>query len=68
MLAAPLWLETVPKNVPGRTWLTCPFPPVARRTLEEHVYGIALSLAQRYGLSRWEVLMTHLEFLFSDSG
>ncbi|KAF0870718.1 NBAS protein, partial [Crocuta crocuta] len=37
-------------------------------TLEENVYGIALSLAQRYSVSRWEVLMTHLEFLFTDSG
>ncbi|KAM7078156.1 NBAS subunit of NRZ tethering complex isoform 2-T2 [Molossus nigricans] len=37
-------------------------------TLEEHVYRIALSLAQRYSVPRWEVLMTHLEFLFSDSG
>uniref|UniRef100_H0WZ37 NBAS subunit of NRZ tethering complex n=1 Tax=Otolemur garnettii TaxID=30611 RepID=H0WZ37_OTOGA len=38
------------------------------RTLEENVYSIALSLAQRYGVSRWEVFMTHLEFLFTDSG
>ncbi|XP_045142533.1 neuroblastoma-amplified sequence, partial [Echinops telfairi] len=37
-------------------------------TLEEHVYSIALSLAQRYSVSRWEVFMTHLEFLFTDSG
>ncbi|XP_036191191.1 neuroblastoma-amplified sequence isoform X1 [Myotis myotis] len=37
-------------------------------TLEEDVYGVALSLAQRYGVSCWEVYMTHLEFLFSDSG
>ncbi|XP_014445107.1 neuroblastoma-amplified sequence isoform X2 [Tupaia chinensis] len=37
-------------------------------TLEENVYNIALSLAQRYGVSRWEVFMTHLEFLFTDSG
>ncbi|XP_057624118.1 NBAS subunit of NRZ tethering complex isoform X2 [Chionomys nivalis] len=37
-------------------------------TLEENVYSIALSLAQRYGISTWEVFMTHLEFLFSDSG
>ncbi|KAF6321497.1 NBAS subunit of NRZ tethering complex [Rhinolophus ferrumequinum] len=37
-------------------------------TLEENVYNIALSLAQRYGISRWEVFMTHLEFLFADSG
>ncbi|XP_036080545.1 neuroblastoma-amplified sequence isoform X2 [Rousettus aegyptiacus] len=37
-------------------------------TLEENVYSVALSLAQRYGVSRWEVFMTHLEFLFTDSG
>ncbi|XP_060222000.1 NBAS subunit of NRZ tethering complex isoform X3 [Meriones unguiculatus] len=37
-------------------------------TLEENVYSIALSLAQRYNISQWEVFMTHLEFLFSDSG
>ncbi|XP_023558187.1 neuroblastoma-amplified sequence isoform X2 [Octodon degus] len=37
-------------------------------TLEETVYSIVLSLAQRCGVSRWEVFMTHLEFLFTDSG
>ncbi|XP_026530082.1 neuroblastoma-amplified sequence [Notechis scutatus] len=37
-------------------------------TLEENVYNIALSLAQRYNVPLWEVHMTHLEFLFSDSG
>ncbi|XP_006910303.1 neuroblastoma-amplified sequence isoform X1 [Pteropus alecto] len=37
-------------------------------TLEENVYSVALSLAQRYGVSRWEIFMTHLEFLFTDSG
>ncbi|XP_060044395.1 NBAS subunit of NRZ tethering complex [Erinaceus europaeus] len=37
-------------------------------TLEDTVYSIALSLAQRYSVSRWEVFMTHLEFLFTDSG
>nr|XP_056712438.1 NBAS subunit of NRZ tethering complex [Euleptes europaea] len=37
-------------------------------TLEENVYKIALSLAQRYSIPLWEVYMTHLEFLFSDSG
>ncbi|XP_032285991.1 neuroblastoma-amplified sequence isoform X1 [Phoca vitulina] len=37
-------------------------------TLEENVYSVALSLAQRYSVSHWEVLMTHLEFLFADSG
>ncbi|XP_037384398.1 NBAS subunit of NRZ tethering complex [Talpa occidentalis] len=37
-------------------------------TLEESVCSIALSLAQRYGVSRREVFMAHLEFLFTDSG
>ncbi|XP_059585522.1 NBAS subunit of NRZ tethering complex isoform X2 [Alligator mississippiensis] len=37
-------------------------------TLEENVYQIALSLAQRYSVPLWEVYMTHLEFLFTDSG
>uniref|UniRef100_A0A452IME2 Uncharacterized protein n=1 Tax=Gopherus agassizii TaxID=38772 RepID=A0A452IME2_9SAUR len=38
------------------------------KTLEENVYNIALSLAQRYSVPLWEVYMTHLEFLFTDSG
>ncbi|XP_061845911.1 NBAS subunit of NRZ tethering complex isoform X3 [Colius striatus] len=37
-------------------------------TLEENVYKIAISLAQRYNVSLWEVYITHLEFLFTDSG
>nr|XP_033793445.1 neuroblastoma-amplified sequence [Geotrypetes seraphini] len=37
-------------------------------TLEEHVYHISLSLARHYNVSLWEVYMTHLEFLFTDSG
>ncbi|KAF4801091.1 Neuroblastoma-amplified sequence [Turdus rufiventris] len=37
-------------------------------TLEENVYKIAISLAQRYNVPLWEVYMTHLEFLFTDSG
>ncbi|XP_064911947.1 NBAS subunit of NRZ tethering complex isoform X2 [Columba livia] len=37
-------------------------------TLEENVYKIAVSLAQRYSVPLWEVYMTHLEFLFTDSG
>ncbi|XP_072498758.1 NBAS subunit of NRZ tethering complex [Notamacropus eugenii] len=36
-------------------------------TLENNVYNIALSLAQRYSVPRWEVYMTHLEFLFTDT-
>ncbi|XP_069014456.1 NBAS subunit of NRZ tethering complex [Embiotoca jacksoni] len=37
-------------------------------TLEDGVYRIALSLAKRYSVPLWEVYMTHLEFLFTDSG
>ncbi|XP_029318532.1 LOW QUALITY PROTEIN: NBAS subunit of NRZ tethering complex [Cottoperca gobio] len=37
-------------------------------TLEDDVYSIALSLAKRYSVPLWEVYMTHLEFLFTDSG
>uniref|UniRef100_A0A3Q3K2P3 Neuroblastoma-amplified sequence N-terminal domain-containing protein n=1 Tax=Monopterus albus TaxID=43700 RepID=A0A3Q3K2P3_MONAL len=37
-------------------------------TLDDGVYRIALSLAKRYSVSLWEVYMTHLEFLFTDSG
>uniref|UniRef100_A0A8C2ZUS6 NBAS subunit of NRZ tethering complex n=1 Tax=Cyclopterus lumpus TaxID=8103 RepID=A0A8C2ZUS6_CYCLU len=37
-------------------------------TLQDDVYGIALSLAKRYSVPLWEVYMTHLEFLFTDSG
>ncbi|XP_047429612.1 NBAS subunit of NRZ tethering complex [Mugil cephalus] len=37
-------------------------------TLEVGVYRIALSLAKRYSVPLWEVYMTHLEFLFTDSG
>ncbi|XP_071402095.1 NBAS subunit of NRZ tethering complex-like, partial [Centroberyx affinis] len=37
-------------------------------TLDDGVYRISLSLAQRYSVPLWEVYMTHLEFLFTDSG
>ncbi|XP_072297684.1 NBAS subunit of NRZ tethering complex [Eucyclogobius newberryi] len=37
-------------------------------TLDDGVYKIALSLAKRYSVPQWEVYMTHLEFLFTDSG
>ncbi|XP_041464544.1 neuroblastoma-amplified sequence-like [Lytechinus variegatus] len=37
-------------------------------SLEDDVYNLSVSLAQRYHLSMWEVLMAHLEFLFSESG
>ncbi|XP_033932353.1 NBAS subunit of NRZ tethering complex isoform X2 [Pseudochaenichthys georgianus] len=37
-------------------------------TLEDDVYRISLSLAKRYSVPLWEIYMTHLEFLFTDSG
>lgn len=37
-------------------------------TLDDSVYRIAVSLAKRYNIPLWEVYMTHLEFLFTDSG
>ncbi|CAI9734159.1 neuroblastoma-amplified sequence-like [Octopus vulgaris] len=37
-------------------------------TTEADVFTIAISLAERYNLSQWEVYMTHLEFLFCESG
>lgn len=42
--------------------------PCVFRTLDDSVYRIALSLAKRYNVPLWEVYMTHLEFLFTDSG
>ncbi|XP_015247730.1 PREDICTED: neuroblastoma-amplified sequence [Cyprinodon variegatus] len=36
-------------------------------TLDDDVYRIALSLAKRYSVPLWEVYMTHLEFLFTES-
>uniref|UniRef100_A0A3Q1FX53 NBAS subunit of NRZ tethering complex n=1 Tax=Acanthochromis polyacanthus TaxID=80966 RepID=A0A3Q1FX53_9TELE len=37
-------------------------------TLDDGVYRIAVSLAKRYHVPLWDVYMTHLEFLFTDSG
>ncbi|XP_062293103.1 NBAS subunit of NRZ tethering complex isoform X1 [Scomber scombrus] len=37
-------------------------------TLDDNVYRISVSLAKRYSVPLWEVYMTHLEFLFTDSG
>ncbi|XP_028823791.1 NBAS subunit of NRZ tethering complex isoform X2 [Denticeps clupeoides] len=37
-------------------------------TLDDSVYRISVSLARRYSVPLWEVFMTHLEFLFTDSG
>ncbi|KAL5010071.1 hypothetical protein ScPMuIL_012376 [Solemya velum] len=38
------------------------------RSLEEEVYDLSVSLADRYDIPPWEVYMAHLEFLFADSG
>lgn len=35
-------------------------------TIDEEVFITAISLADRYEISKWEMLMTHLECLFSD--
>ncbi|XP_022807104.1 neuroblastoma-amplified sequence-like isoform X1 [Stylophora pistillata] len=35
--------------------------------LEEEVFSTAMSLAERYDVSKWEMFMTHLESLFLDS-
>uniref|UniRef100_A0A4W5M3D7 Uncharacterized protein n=1 Tax=Hucho hucho TaxID=62062 RepID=A0A4W5M3D7_9TELE len=37
-------------------------------TLDDSVWRISLSLAQRYSIPLWDIYMTHLEYLFTDSG
>ncbi|XP_072038105.1 NBAS subunit of NRZ tethering complex-like [Amphiura filiformis] len=37
-------------------------------TLEEEVYELSVALATRYELPLWDVYMSHLDFLFSESG
>ncbi|XP_074650577.1 NBAS subunit of NRZ tethering complex-like [Tubulanus polymorphus] len=37
-------------------------------TLDENVMKVAVSLAEKYELPLWDLYMTHLEFLFSESG
>ncbi|KAJ8029007.1 Neuroblastoma-amplified sequence [Holothuria leucospilota] len=37
-------------------------------SLEDDVYNLSVSLAKKYNLSLWELYMSHVEFLFSDSG
>lgn len=39
---------------------------ISYRALEEEVFNTAMSLAERYDVSKWEMLMTHIECLFSD--
>ncbi|XP_076354433.1 NBAS subunit of NRZ tethering complex-like isoform X3 [Tachypleus tridentatus] len=36
-------------------------------TLEKPVLHVAVSLAHKYGLPLWDIYMTHLEFLFTDT-
>ena len=38
------------------------------RTLEDNIYDISVTLAERYDIPLWQVYSAHLEFLFSDSG
>ena len=38
------------------------------RSLEDNIYSIAVTLAERYDIPLWQVYAAHLEFLFSDSG
>lgn len=37
-------------------------------TKEADIFKIAVSLAEQYNLTHWELYMTHLEFLFCESG
>ncbi|XP_045068836.1 neuroblastoma-amplified sequence, partial [Coregonus clupeaformis] len=37
-------------------------------TLDDSVWRISLSLALRYSIPLWDIYMTHLEYLFTDSG
>ncbi|XP_078722681.1 NBAS subunit of NRZ tethering complex isoform X1 [Lampetra fluviatilis] len=37
-------------------------------TLDDATYELSMSLARRYEMPLWELYMTHLEFLFTDSG
>ncbi|XP_053405478.1 NBAS subunit of NRZ tethering complex-like [Mercenaria mercenaria] len=37
-------------------------------TIEDSIYNISVSLAERYDIPQWQVYATHLEFLLCDSG
>lgn len=38
------------------------------RTVEDDIFSTAMSLAERYDVPKWDLLIGHLEWLFSDSG
>ena len=37
------------------------------RSVENDIFNTAISLAERYNISKWEMFMSHLEWLFTDS-
>ena len=38
------------------------------RNLEDELMNTCLQLAQKYNVEVWEVMLSHVEFLFTDSG
>lgn len=46
----------------------CLYMYVTCRSLDPEVYEVAVSLAERYNVPLWELYMSHLEFVFTDSG
>lgn len=47
------------------TIYSLPIPTI--RSTDDQIFGTAVSLAERYGISKWEMFMSHLEWLFTDS-
>lgn len=37
------------------------------RSIDDQIFDTAISLAERYDISKWEMFMSHLEWLFTDS-
>ena len=37
------------------------------RSIEDDIFNTAISLAEQYEISKWEMFMSHLEWLFTDS-
>jgi hypothetical protein len=37
------------------------------RSVDDEIFETAISLAERYDISKWEMFMSHLEWLFTDS-
>ena len=37
------------------------------RSVDDQIFDTAISLAERYDISKWEMFMSHLEWLFTDS-